>query len=215
MHNPHEIEFWIAYKITNWAKPIAWSLPRVSLLSPMLKSLKSKNLFDEISYIRRSVLNQSYPTLAETFLFGLNSLSDKESALKIDRDIITKEYITKENYQIILFLENSNRFWITLFHIFQLFKIYILHVISRYNIEYSSVYKKDDIWQLVTCHWDILKTIVTPNRTLGTDELQDTDKVSEVNFFSLSGIGTRRVNQKKICWRDKNQLTVCFKRSIA
>ena len=60
-----------------------------------------------------------------------------------------------------------------------------------------------------------IKTIVTPNRTLGTDELQDTDKVSEVNFFSSSGIRTRRVNQKKIYWRDKNQLTVCFKRPIA
>ena len=49
-----------------------------------------KNIFEKISIIKHSLLNHNDATIVETFLFGLNDLNDKESAMIIES---TTEYI--------------------------------------------------------------------------------------------------------------------------
>ena len=50
-------------------------------------SNQRKTLFDKISDVKRSFLNQKYATVVETFLFGLNGLNDKENLLIIESRI--------------------------------------------------------------------------------------------------------------------------------
>lgn len=77
--------------------------------------LKSKkNIFEEISNIKHSLLNQNNATVAEPFLFGSNDLNDKENTMIIES---TVKYITTKIQgsivmnpfkQVNAFLENFN-----------------------------------------------------------------------------------------------------------
>ena len=50
-------------------------------------SNQRKTLFDKISNVKRSLLNQKYATVVETFLFGLSGLNDRENVLIIESTI--------------------------------------------------------------------------------------------------------------------------------
>ena len=93
-------------------------------------SNQRKTLFDKISSIKPSLLNQNDSTIVETFLFGSNVLNDKENALIIEcinnRIHYNKRKFHSSNVmnpfkQITTSIEISNWFWITVFLIFQLF----------------------------------------------------------------------------------------------
>ena len=53
----------------------------------MLKLLKSKTLFEQISDNKNSLLNQNDSVIAETLLLGSNDLNDKENAMIIESTI--------------------------------------------------------------------------------------------------------------------------------
>ena len=108
-----------------------------------------KTLFENISNIKCSLLNQNDSIIAETLLFGSNGLNDKENAWIIESTIeyiVTVVmnplllwihcYIIDMNpfKQITSFPEISNWFWITLCHTFQLFSCSIfLYMYFSFN----------------------------------------------------------------------------------
>ena len=86
-------------------------------------SNQRKTLFEKISDIKRSLLNQNDSITVETLHFGSNGLNDEENARIIEstiKYIITTERFINPFQQITTFLEISNWFWITLCHTFQL-----------------------------------------------------------------------------------------------
>ena len=95
-------------------------------------SNQRKTLYDKSSNIKRSLLKQTDLTRIEIF-FGTNGLGDEENAFIIESTMgrfmapLLWIHLSKSP-----FMQVSNWFWITLFHIFQLFScskflhIYIL-----------------------------------------------------------------------------------------
>ena len=94
-------------------------------------SNQRKILFEKISNIKHSLLNQNNSIIVETLLFGSNSLNDEEYACIIESTI---EYIT-----------TTERFRITLCHILfsclvvQFFFTYIYTYIHIYNFIFNAL----------------------------------------------------------------------------
>ena len=103
-------------------------------------SNQRKILFDKINNIKRSLLNQNDVAIVETFLFGSKGVIDIENALTIESTIeyskVHSSIVMSPFKQISTFLEIFNWFWITLFHIFQLFVVNFFWNIDIFNVLY-------------------------------------------------------------------------------
>ena len=112
-----------------------------SLLHPLLKLFNQRKIhFDKINNIKRSLLNQNDVAIVETFLFGSKGVTDIKNALTIESTIeyskVHSSIAMRPFKQISTFLEIFNWFWITLFHIFQLFVVNFFWNIDIFNVLY-------------------------------------------------------------------------------
>ena len=90
-------------------------------------SNQRKTVFEKISNINRSLLNQNDSIIVETLFFGSNGLNGEKNAWIIESTIeyynhgkVHNTIVMNPFKQITTFLEISNWFWITLCHNFQL-----------------------------------------------------------------------------------------------
>ena len=101
-------------------------------------SNQRKPLFEKISNIKRSLLNQNYSIIVETLIFGSNGLNDEQNECIIESKI---EYIMNPFKQTTTFLEISNWFWITLCHTLQLFScsIFVIYIYIYINFIFNAL----------------------------------------------------------------------------